>query len=404
MYVRGRELRFNLIGNRVFYRPNIYWFGLSSLFIVVAIVVLVTMGINWGIEFEGGYLLKLSLDEQADVEEVRGILSEYADLGLDKSVVQTAEDDVLVLRMPFIEDTQARKDTIEDVRNRLDETYGISEVLQEEQVGSEWGREVSTKALIALGVFLVVILIYITLRLEFKMAVAAILALVHDTLITVGVYALTGRQVTPVTVIAFLTILGYSLYDTIVVFDRVEENTNLMARSTKVSYSDIVNESVNQTLMRSIGTTITTLLPIVTILIFGGETLKDFAFALFLGVFLGAYSSIFIASPVLAIWKEREPRYAAVREKLDAGRGAREAILISSSGQTVSTREKPAAKDTGGEKPAKPAKEAGKAPPKKKQPAEERAKAAAKPAQRKKPTTKGPGGGKKKKKKKKKKK
>jgi preprotein translocase SecF subunit len=320
--------------------------------------------------------------------------------------------------MPYIEDAKVRNDTIDAVKTQLEELYGFADkdgdmgIIQEEQVGSEWGREVSVKALIALGVFVVIILIFITLRLEFKMGVAAIIALVHDTLITVGIYSLTGRQVTPVTVIAFLTILGYSLYDTIVVFDRVEENSNLMARSGKISYADIVNESVNQTLMRSIGTTLTTLLPIATILIFGGGTLKDFAFALFLGVFLGAYSSVFLASPILAVWKEREPRYAAVREKVEA-RGARDAILI--------TSPKPAAATAGAgkAKAAAPVEESdveaveaapGEAQEKPKPAAAKRAarpaasrQAAAASAQRKKTTTKGPGGGKKKKKKKKKK-
>ncbi len=176
---------------------------------------------------------------------MRGILAEYADQGLEGTIVQTGETDgrvQLILRMPYIEDAQVRNETIDEVKSRIEELYGFNDVdgdmgiIQEEQVGSEWGREVSTKALIALAVFVVIILIFITLRLEFKMGVAGIIALVHDTLITVGIYALTGRQVTPVTVIAFLTILGYSLYDTIVVFDRVEENANLMARTGRVSY------------------------------------------------------------------------------------------------------------------------------------------------------------------------
>ncbi len=409
MYVRGREVKFKLIGSRLFARPNLVWFSLSGALIVLSLVVLFTMGVNLGIEFEGGYLLKVKLERPANVEEVRAVLGGYAGEGLEKTIVQTGEAEggpVLILRMPYIEDSETRTKTIDGITSEIDALYGIEETLQEEQVGSEWGREVSVKALIALGVFLVVILIYITLRLEFKMAVTAIIALIHDTMITMGIYALSGREVTPVTVIAFLTILGYSLYDTIVVFDRVEENTNLMARSSRISYAEMVNESVNQTLMRSIGTTITTLLPIITILIFGGETLKDFAFALFLGVFLGAYSSMFVASSLLALWKEREPRYAAVREKTMA-KGAREAILITSpkpaaaSGKTgASSEDKEVAAVEGTPKEAreKP-KTAAKAGPK---PAA--AKKPTAPAQRQKSsTTRGPSGGKKKKKKKKKK-
>ena len=421
MFVRGREVKFNLVGPRPFAPPNVYWFSISGALIILSLVSIIFLGMNLGIEFKGGYLLKVRLERPADVEEVRGILDQYADQGLGESIVQTGESPdgpELILRMPYIEDAKVRNDTIDAVKTQLEELYGFADkdgdmgIIQEEQVGSEWGREVSVKALIALGVFVVIILIFITLRLEFKMGVAAIIALVHDTLITVGIYSLTGRQVTPVTVIAFLTILGYSLYDTIVVFDRVEENSNLMARSGKISYADIVNESVNQTLMRSIGTTLTTLLPIATILIFGGGTLKDFAFALFLGVFLGAYSSVFLASPIMAVWKEREPRYAAVREKVEA-RGARDAILI--------TSPKPAAATAGAgkAKAAAPVEESdveaveaapGEAQEKPKPAAAKRAarpaasrQAAAASAQRKKTTTKGPGGGKKKKKKKKKK-
>ncbi|MBC7252595.1 MAG: protein translocase subunit SecF [Actinobacteria bacterium] len=392
MFIRGREVKYNLVGGKAFSPPNIYWFGFSAALIVISVVALAVLGLNLGIEFKGGYLVKMRLERPADVGEVRGILAGTGAPGVDKSIVQASEDNhVLILRMPYIEDSAARKEVVEGINQELERRYGIAEVLQEEQVGSEWGREVSRKAVIALVVFLAVILVYITLRLEFKMAVTAIAALIHDTLITVGIYALSQRQVTPVTVIAFLTILGYSLYDTIVVFDRVEENTNLLARSGRVTFSGIVNESVNQTLMRSIGTTLTTLLPIITILVFGGETLKDFAFALFLGVLLGGYSSIFIASPLLAMWKEREPRYAAVRERVDV-KGAREAILITKPVALAERAEsEPAAADArsgGGEDQravkAAPAKVGSGAP-------------------RKKATTKGPSGGKKKKKKKKKK-
>lgn len=400
MFIRGREVKYNLVGGKVFSPPNVYWFCFSAALIVLSVVALAILGVNLGIEFKGGYLVKMRLDGPADVGEVRGILADTEAPGLDKSIVQAAEDNhVLILRMPYIEDSAARKEVVEDINQELDRRYGIAEILQEEQVGSEWGREVSQKAIIALLVFLAVILVYITLRLEFKMAVTAIAALIHDTLITVGIYALTRRQVTPVTVIAFLTILGYSLYDTIVVFDRVEENTNLLARSGRVTFSGIVNESVNQTLMRSIGTTLTTLLPIITILVFGGETLKDFAFALFLGVLLGGYSSIFIASPLLAMWKEREPRYAAVRERVETG-GAREAILIT----------RPAAGGTSTERKASPQLEAEVVEPEGTGISEVRVgeARAARPSparasgQRRKPTTKGPSGGKKKKKKKKK--
>jgi len=278
--------------------------------------------------------------------------------------------------------------------------------LSEEQVGSEWGREVSRKALISLAIFLAVILVYISFRFEFKMAVPAIAALVHDTIITVGIYSLFRLQVTPATAIAFLTILGYSLYDTIVVFDRISENANLIDRTGRRTYREIVSDSLNQTLMRSLGTTLTTLLPIVTILIFGGSTLKDFAFALFVGVFLGAYSSVFIASPFLAFWKETEPKYAAIRAKAGK-RDARQAV-VKKKGPAA-----PAAAKAEKPRPAKAAKPrpaeqgegsereeaAGAAPAK--QPSASSGKPAGKPGPKKKPTTRGPSSPSKKKKKKK---
>ncbi len=404
MYIRGKEFKYNLIGSRPFSPPNIYWFAFSVTLILIAVISMAVLGLNWGIEFKGGYLIKLRAERPVEVAEVREILGAQGEKGLEKSIIQVSEGNrVLTMRMPYIQDPQVREETMRAVKGALEEKYGIEEILQEEQVGSEWGREVSRKAVIALAVFLVVILIYITFRLEFKMAVTAIAALIHDTVITVGVYALTRRQVTPVTVIAFLTILGYSLYDTIVVFDRVEENTNLMARSGRLTYAGIVNESVNQTLMRSIGTTLTTLLPIITILIFGGETLKDFAFALFMGVLLGVYSSIFVASPLLTLWKEREPRYAAVREKLSQ-RGAREAILITKpAASSVPIRANAGGKEAASSGERAPGGKAVAGAREGRPPVGRTAASKPSPsAQRKRPTTKGPGAGKKKKKKKRK--
>lgn len=399
MYIKGKEYKFRIVGDSPLRPPNLYWFGFSALLIVVSVVALLTLGINWGIEFKGGYLLKARLGMPADVGEVRSILAGFQEPGLEKSIIQTSDEGlVLSLRMPYIENANRRKEVIDDIKGELEKSYGLAELLQEEQVGSEWGVEVSRKAIIALLVFLLVILVYITFRLEFKMAVAAILALIHDTLITVGIYSLSRRMVSPATVIAFLTILGYSLYDTIVVFDRVEENANLYAKS-RMAFSDIVNESVNQTLMRSIGTSVTTLLPIVTILIFGGETLKDFAFALFLGVLLGGYSSIFIAPPVLAMWKEREPRYAAFRERAQQSVRAKDLILKPDS-------RKPATVEglKGTEEPIPLSGEARPTPVGASGGARARtgAKNSSGPAAgKKKATTKGPGGGKKKRKKKK---
>ncbi len=194
-----------------------------------------------------------------------------------------------------------------------------------QDVGPTWGAQISQKAVQGLIIFLVLVTVYIAFRFEWKMALAAQTALLHDLIITAGIYALVGREVTPATVIAILTILGYSLYDTVVIFDRVKENTESIALVGREGYSNVVNLSLNETLMRSVNTSLVVLLPILSLLLFGGSTLKDFAFALFIGVASGTYSSIFIASPMLALLKEREPRYQQIRARA-LGRGARPAL------------------------------------------------------------------------------
>ncbi|MDP9296821.1 MAG: protein translocase subunit SecF, partial [Actinomycetota bacterium] len=186
-------------------------------------------------------------------------------------------------------------------------------------VGPTWGSQISRKMLEGLIIFLVLVTLYIAFRFEWKMAIGAQAALLHDLIITAGIYALVGREVTPATVIAILTILGYSLYDTVVIFDKVKENTESLAMVARDTYSGVVNTSLNQTLMRSVNTSLVVLLPILSLLLFGGDTLKDFAFALFIGVASGAYSSVFVASPILAVLKEREPRYQQIRAKAMRG-------------------------------------------------------------------------------------
>ena len=207
-----------------------------------------------------------------------------------------------------------------DERARLLRTLAVQAGIGTASINIEdfsptWGSQISKKALQGLIIFLVLVAIYIAFRFEWKMAVSGLTALAHDLIITIGIYALVGREVTPASVIAVLTILGYSLYDTVVIFDRVKENTESIALVARDTYSGVVNLSLNETLMRSLNTSLVVLLPILSLLLFGGETLKDFAFALFIGVASGAYSSIFIASPMLALLKEREPRYQQIRTR-----------------------------------------------------------------------------------------
>ncbi len=198
-------------------------------------------------------------------------------------------------------------------------------------VGPTWGGQVTDKAIEALIIFFIVVAIYISIRFEFKMAVAAIIAVIHDLLVTVGVYSLFGFQVTPDTVIAVLTVLGYSLYDTVVVFDRIRDNATGLGASGRISYSDMVNLSMNQTLARSINTSAVAIVPVLSVLVvgsifLGATSLQDFGLALVIGLTSGAYSSIFIASPLLALMKEREPRYRTIRQRLET-RGDRVGIL-----------------------------------------------------------------------------
>ena len=205
---------------------------------------------------------------------------------------------------------------VTEVRDALDEEYGVDRAdFSSNSIGPTFGAQIARTALIAVIASLLLISIYIALRFEAKFAVPVLIALSHDILITSGVYALVGREVTTSTVAAMLTILGYSLYDTIIVFDRIRENVPRMPRAT---FSQIVNRSMSEVLVRSLVTSLCTLLPVSALMLFGGETLRDFAFALLVGILSGAYSSIFIASPVLTLWKEREPIYVRRRRAIMA--------------------------------------------------------------------------------------
>jgi preprotein translocase subunit SecF len=219
-------------------------------------------------------------------------------------------------------------------------THTSANDVQLDDIGPSWGSDITDKAIKAVIIFLVVVSGYIWLRFEGKMAIAALVALLHDILITAGIYSLTGFQVSPDTVIAFLTILGYSLYDTIVVFDRVQENTRGLASTNRLTYTDTVNLSMNQVLARSLNTSLVAILPIASILLIGawllGATaLNDFGLALFVGLTSGAYSSIFIASPLLAILKEREPRYSEIRRRLAQSSTPRRLSAKDAAGQNL---------------------------------------------------------------------
>jgi preprotein translocase subunit SecF len=293
------------------------WALLSGTLIMISVVAFAVRGLNLGIDFEGGTQLSFNVSHgQASAGDVRDAL---APLGLgDATVLIVGGNDVRVQT----EDLNANQQR--SAAEALAKYAGIDATnVSVDRVGPTWGDKVSQKALEALIVFVVVIALYLTFRFEWRMALAALIAVIHDIIVTVGVYAVTQFEVTPATVVAFLTILGFSLYDTVVVFDKIKENQARLGTVRGDTYSKMVNRSLNQVLMRSINTSIVALLPVASLLfvgtyIFGGLVLRDFALALFVGLLTGAYSSIFVATPIVAWLKEREPRYRALRVRAEA--------------------------------------------------------------------------------------
>jgi len=290
------------------------WFLASGIAVMISIVALVYSGLNLGIDFEGGTQWEVRVAQgTVSTSDVRDALADTQ--AADAKVLVLGNDSVRV-QTPELKPAQQAA-----ITSALAKYAGVSEsTVSLVTVGPTWGDQVSRKALTALIFFFVLIAAYLTFRFEWKMAVSAIIAVLHDIIITVGVYAIFGFEVTPGTVVAFLTILGFSLYDTVVVFDKIDENTPGLGSERGDTYSLMVNRSMNQVLMRSLNTTFVALLPVASLLvvgsgILGAATLRDFALALFVGLFVGAYSSIFVATPILAKLKEREPRNLALRER-----------------------------------------------------------------------------------------
>jgi len=307
------EKSFNIVGNAK------RWYIVSALFTVLSIGALAIQVLQLGIEFKGGSAYTFT-STTATVEQARtavessGISSEL--------IVQKVGDSKIRVQTGSL--TNAQSDAVESV---IVSTFGVSaESIDTQIIGPSWGKEITKKALYGLIAFLLVIMLFLALTFEPKMAIAAIIAVVHDVFITVGIYALVGFDVTPATVIGFLTILGYSLYDTVVVFDKVRENTRSITSTSKQTYTQATNLAVNQTLVRSINTSVIALIPVGSILfvgagLLGAGTLKDLSLALFIGMIVGAYSSIFIAPPVLAQLREKEPAMIALAKRVSA-RGA----------------------------------------------------------------------------------
>jgi SecD/SecF fusion protein len=290
-----------------------WFFTLSGCILLIGALALATKQLNLGIDFESGTRIEVALKAQTDEEGVRETLSTA---GISGAEVQRETNPGLGPNVFLVQSSTLKPGEINQVQRDLERKYGIeADGFNSTSVGPTFGATVAESARNALIFSLLVICAYIAFRFDPKFAVPVLIAIFHDILITAGVYSLTGREVTSGTVAAFLTILGYSLYDTIIVFDRIREN---MPRMPRAAFSQIVNRSMSEVLTRSLATSFTTLLAVVSLLVFGGATLQDFAFAMMVGIISGTYSSIFIASPVLTAWKEREPGFIRRRQRIAA--------------------------------------------------------------------------------------
>jgi SecD/SecF fusion protein len=289
-----------------FMRRRYLWFAVSGVIVAIGVGSLATKGLNLGIDFKGGTQVTFKTPKPVSLATVRTEADKFT---TQPAVVQGRGKLVgadsyknFQLRMRTLTSIQTTQLT-KDLRDRFGQNISIGSQV----VSSSFGRQIARAAITAVLFSLFLIVLYIAIRFDFKFAVPVIIALLHDIAITVGVYSLTGREVTNSTVAAVLTVLGYSIYDTIIIFDRIRENVPLMRRAP---FATIANVSLWETIRRSLATTFITLLPIASLFVFGGATLKDFAFALLVGIVSGAYSSIFIAAPLLTAWKEHEPEFA----------------------------------------------------------------------------------------------
>lgn len=306
------EVSFDFVGRRKL------WYSISAVIVLVAGIGL-AMGLHLGIEFKGGSVYTVAKP---------GLSVSQAQEAADKIVethplVQSTENGKIRIQVSSEEKVSAATFT-----DQLSKELGVQvKDIDTQVIGPSWGEQISQKALLGLVIFMVLVTAYLAIAFEWRMAVAALVALIHDLLITIGVYALVGFEVTPGTVIGFLTILGYSLYDTVVVFDTVKENTKGITKQNRRTYSEAANAGLNQTLVRSVNTTVVALLPVAALLFIGGGilgagTLNDISLALFIGLAAGAYSSICVATPLLAQLKEEQPEMKALAKRVAQRRAA----------------------------------------------------------------------------------
>jgi preprotein translocase subunit SecF len=323
------------------------WALLSGTVVVICLVSLAFRGLNLGIDFEGGTSWQVQVEGTSpSVGDVRDDV--LRPLGLADAKIQTLGGDSVRVQTEDLPAAERREVTV-----ALAEYGGVDPSdVSVNSVGPTWGRTVSEKALRALLIFFGIVALYLSMRFEWKMALAMIIAMVHDIVITAGVYSLGRFEVTPATVVAFLTILGFSLYDSVVVFDKVRENTATLGTVRGDTYTAMVNRSMNQVLMRSLNTSLVALLPVVSLLvvgsgIMGALALREFALALFVGLLTGTYSSIFVAVPLVAWAKEREPRYRALRERAGTAAARTGAPAVAPKPAKVAATVRPPAAPTG---------------------------------------------------------
>ncbi|MFE3451064.1 protein translocase subunit SecF [Nonomuraea sp. NPDC059194] len=302
------------------------WYGLSAFLIVFSLAGLVFSAVtngsplNLGVEFKGGSVFSFTAPK-AGIEQVRETMT---DAGVHQPIVQQAGTGGWRVTTETLDEANLTK-----VQQAVSKDLGVdAKQISITSIGASWGGEVATKAWIGLGVFMLAIILYLSMAFEPKMALAAIVALIHDLVITAGIYAWSGFEVTPATLLGFLTILGYSLYDAVVVFDMIKEVTAKLGTTSKKTYTMAANDALNHTLIRSLNTSLVAILPVAAILfigttVLGAGTLKDLSLALFVGMLVGTYSSLCVATPLLVTLKEREPKYQAIAKRLAATGGGK---------------------------------------------------------------------------------
>lgn len=292
--------------------------GLSAVLVVLSVVGLVVRGLVFGIEFKGGTEIDFRSTGDIGIEQLRSTLSDNGEPG---ATVQTASADGeagFLVRSDTTDPTTANAHAaaVAKALGLASDSYTVT------TIGPDWGVDVTRSSFLAFGIAIILIIAYVSMRYEFKMSLTAVAALFHDLVITLGVYAWFQIDISPNVIAALLTIMGYSLYDTVVEFNRMDENARQLRDGIHRTYYQICNFSINEVLVRTINTTVVTMVPVVAMLVIGSTTLKDFALAMLIGELLGTYSSFAVASPLLAIWKTREPKWAKLEARFGSGRPA----------------------------------------------------------------------------------